>query len=142
LEKAVLFDQKNSSAQKRLKLLKEAGNNHLKRLEENLALESKIFRAYGEATMQHDSVWWFNEIHQLDLKIEKNAGEEKDHYLRIRAFLGILFYSQLNQLINRAPENLQIIHLLAAYRNLEPQNPDTDYFYTLHSQSRKAALNN
>jgi pimeloyl-ACP methyl ester carboxylesterase len=142
LEKAVLFDQENSAAQKQFKLLKEAGITNLKRLEENLALEGKIFSAYSEAAMQHDSIWWFNEINQLDLKIEKNGSEERDHYLRIRAFLGILFYSRLNMLINGEPGNLRIIHLLAAYRNLEPQNPDTEYFYALHSQSRKAARNN
>ncbi len=53
--------------------------------------------------------------------------------MRIKAFLGILFYSRLNVLIHTQPDNRQIIHMLAVYRKAEPENPDVYYDYALYS---------
>jgi hypothetical protein len=52
--------------------------------------------------------------------------------MRIKAFLGILFYSRLNVLIHSQPENRQIIHILAVYRKAEPENPDVYYDYAIY----------
>ena len=96
-------------------------------------LESRINQAYAEASMTKDSAWWFNELKQLSLQTTNNTGTQQDHFMRIKAFLGILFYSRLNVLIHTEPGNRQIIHLLAAYRQAEPENPDVYYDHALYS---------
>lgn len=132
IEKAILFDPDNKALHKRLKAFEKSAGSGLAGLENNLAMENKAFRAYSEAILRHDSLWWFNEIRQLDRKINNTEGEEQDHLLRIRAFLGVMFYSMANRMI-RSHEGEIVPHLLAAYRCLEPENPDVYYFYALFS---------
>jgi hypothetical protein len=98
-----------------------------------LVLESRINQAYAEASMTRDSTWWFNELRQLSIETDKNTAAQKDHFMRIKAFLGILFYSRLNALLHSQPANGQVIHILAAYRHAEPENPDVYYDYALYS---------
>jgi hypothetical protein len=102
------------------------------KIESDLMLESRINQAYQQASMTRDSVWWFNELRQLASETENSTGAQKDHFMRIKAFLGILFYSRLNGLLHSQPGNGQIIHILAVYRRAEPQNPDVYYDYALH----------
>jgi hypothetical protein len=82
--------------------------------------------------MTRDSSWWFNELKQLSLEIDNNAAAQKDHFIQIKAFLDILFYSRLNVLIHTQPDNGQIVHILAVYRHAEPENPDVYYDYALY----------
>jgi hypothetical protein len=138
VEKAILFNPDNKRA---LKQMEEIRNNRkfagvLKKLEMNLDMENRIYQAYSLASMEHDSLWWDKEIKQLSFEIQNNTGELKDHYLRIKAFLGILFYSRLNTLLRSEPGNMQIVHLLAAYRKAEPKNPDVFYDYALYAKQK------
>jgi hypothetical protein len=134
VEKALSFDPDNKQAKKQLEKIKNdrkfAAN--ISKIESDLSLESRIDQAYSLASLEHDSIWWAKELKQLTLQIENNSGDTKDHYLRIKAFLGILFYSRLNTLIRSQPGNVQIVHLLAAYRMAEPENPDVYYDYALY----------
>jgi pimeloyl-ACP methyl ester carboxylesterase len=134
VELALQFDPQNKMAAKHWDEFqnKPVYQADLSKLESDLMLESRINQSYAEASMKRDSLWWFNELKQLSAEIESNTGEEKDHYLRIRAFLGILFYSRLNALIHSEPGNSQIIHILAVYRHAEPENPDVYYNYALY----------
>jgi hypothetical protein len=138
LEKSIAFNPDNRKAKKRMEEFKEnpvmAGD--IRKLGNDLELESRISQAYAQATMERDSVWWAKEIKQLNLEIESHSGEQKDHYMRIKAFLGILFYSRLNNMIRKQPGNKQIEHLLVTYRGLEPDNPDVYYHFALYKWSR------
>jgi len=134
IELAILFDPQNSMAEKRWDEFK---NNpgyqaDFARIESDLALEGRIKQAYAEASMTRDSTWWFNEMKQLSIEIENHTAEQKDHFMRIKAYLGILFYSRLNTLIRSQPDNRQIMHILAAYRKSEPENPDVYYDFALY----------
>jgi predicted esterase len=135
VEKALCFNPDNKLAKKQMERIK---NNrkfteNINKIESDLALEQKIYKAYSLASMEHDSIWWANEIKHLSLEIANNSGDKKDHFMRIKAFLGILFYSRLNALIRSQPGNNQIVHLLAAYRMAEPENPDVFYDYALYA---------
>jgi len=134
VEKALLFNPENSKAKKQLKKIR--NNNEIvksiKQIESDIVLERKISQAYTNASLDQDSIWWSNEIKQLSIEIANAKGDKKDHFLRIKGFLGILFYSQLNNLIRSQPGNRQIAHILAAYKMIEPENPDVFYNYALY----------
>jgi hypothetical protein len=134
LEKAVVLDAANRQVKKKIRKMArdQKIRGQLTRLEKNLELEYRINQAYAGALTEHDSVWWNKELNQLTLEISNHSGENRDHYLRIKAFLGIMLYSQLNHLIRNQPEDDRIVHLLATYRNLEPENPDVYYDYALY----------
>lgn len=133
-ELALQFDPQNKTVKKQWEEYK---NNpglqgDITKIESDLMLESRINQAYAEASITRDSTWWFNELKQLSLEISNATGAQQDHFLRIKAFLGILFYSRLNVLIHSQPDNGQIIHMLAVYRQAEPKNPDVYYDYALY----------
>jgi hypothetical protein len=133
-ELALQFDPRNRKAQKQWEEFKinPGIQGGITKLESDLMLESRINQAYSEASMTRDSLWWFNELKQLSSEIASNRAEQKDHFMRIKAFLGILFYSRLNVLIHSQPGNRQIIHILAVYRKAEPENPDVYYDYAIY----------
>ena len=109
-ELAIQFDPQNTTAKKQWDAFK---NNpefqgDIAEIESDLMLESRINQAYAEASMTRDSIWWFNEMKQLSTEISNSQAARKDHFMRIKAFLGILFYSRLNALIHSQPGNGQI----------------------------------
>ena len=134
-ELALQFDPQNKTAKKQWEEFKNnpGFQGDITKIESDLMLESRINQAYAEASMTRDSTWWFNELKQLSYEIASKTAAQKDHFLRIKAFLGILFYSRLNVLIHSQPGNGQIIHILAAYRQAEPENPDVYYDFALYS---------
>jgi hypothetical protein len=135
VELALQFDPENIKAKKQWKgfSTNPVFQEDISKIESDLKLESRINQEYAEASLERDSIWWFNEIRQLSIKMDNSTGAQSDHFTRIKSFLGILFYSRLNTLINAQPGNSQIIHLLAAYRKVEPKNPDVYYDYALYS---------
>jgi hypothetical protein len=137
-ELALQFNPRNKMAKRQWEEFKTNSGfqGDINKIESDLMLESRINQAYAEASMTQDSAWWFNELKQLSIEIDNNTGAEKDHFLRIKAFLGILFYSRLNVLIHTQPGNGQIIHMLAVYRKAEPENPDVYYDFALYSLKR------
>lgn len=134
VEKAISLNPENKKAKKqfqRIKLNRELSGK-ISKIESDLQQENRINQAYSQASMERDSSWWAKELHDLSLLIAKNKDEQKDHYLRIKGFLGIMFYSRLNTLIRTETGNPRIVHLLAAYRMAEPENPDVYYDYALY----------
>jgi hypothetical protein len=133
-ELALQFDPRDRKAKNQWKNFRTIPESQadISRIESDLVLESRINQAYTEASMTRDSAWWFNELKQLSLEIDNSRAAQKDHFMRIKAFLGILFYSRLNSLIHTQPANGQIVHILAVYRHLEPENPDVYYDYAVY----------
>jgi tetratricopeptide (TPR) repeat protein len=133
-ELALQFDPQNKEAKQQQEKFKNSPGlqGDITKLESDLMLEGRINQAYAEASMTRDSAWWFNELRQLSVEIANHTGAGQDHFMRIKAFLGILFYSRLNGLIHSQPGNGQIVHLLAVYRKAEPENPDVYYDYALY----------
>ncbi len=138
IEKAITLDASSKRFKKKIDRMKQDQKitNQLTQLEKNLELEYRINQAYANALMEQDSIWWSKELNQLTLEISNNTGEQQDHYLRIKAFLGIMIYSQLNHFIRNQPGDVRIVHLLATYGKLEPENPDVYYDYALYEWKR------
>jgi len=135
LEKALALYPDNKQAKKHLQELSHNQKliSKIDRIESDLTLEGRINQAYASASADKDSLWWANEIKQLSNEINNHTGDQQDHLMRVKAFLGIMFYSRLNTLIRTEPNNPQIIHLLAAYKSIEPDNPDVYYDYALYA---------
>jgi len=134
-ELALQLDPENRQAKKQWEEFKNTAalQSGISEMESDLMLESRINQAYAEASMTKDSAWWFNELKQLAIETDSHSAAQKDHFMRIKSFLGILFYSRLNVMIHTQPGHPQIIHILAAYRHAEPENPDVYYDYALYS---------
>ncbi|MCB9000222.1 MAG: hypothetical protein H6540_09185 [Bacteroidales bacterium] len=147
VEKAINMDPENKHARELMEKIRtdKKLSYKIKKIESDLKEESRINQAYSKASMEMDSLWWNNELSQLADYISRTHGDQQDHYLRVKAFLGILFYSHLNSLLHAQPENKQIEHLLAAYKTAEPENPDVYYDYALyfyHRQNEKLSQEN
>jgi hypothetical protein len=147
VEKAIHFDLHNKTA--RQKIRKMMKNREvaidINRMESDLELEGRMKQTFFNAVNDRDSIWWANELRQLSQEIDNSVGETKDHYLRMKGFLGILFFSQLNNIIHAQPGNRRIPDLLAAYRMAEPKNPDVYYYsalYALKKGSEKECRHN
>jgi pimeloyl-ACP methyl ester carboxylesterase len=137
LENAMALDGKNKAAFKKHSEVAASRKieDHLDLLERNLFVERRIGQAYVETMVDKDSLFWFNEISDLSNQIAASKGEENDHYQRIKAFLGIMFFSRINALLRSDPLNKQTVTLLAAYRKLEPENPDVYYDLALYEKN-------
>jgi predicted esterase len=135
VQKALLFDKKSKKAAGLLQKIKAnpACTKQFREIENYLSLEYRLTQEYAKAMMQKDSVWWFNEMNVINDRIAGANGNEKDHLQRVKGFLGIVFFSQLSNLIASQPSNSQIVHILAAYRKIEPTNPDVYYYYALYN---------
>jgi pimeloyl-ACP methyl ester carboxylesterase len=137
-EKSLRFDLHNKEARAMMKDLKKNGKiaGALRKIETDLDSENQIKQSFARASLVKDSVWWANTLDQLSHEIAGSAGEMKDHYLRTKGFLGILFYSRLNNMIHDRSGNDRIVHLLAAYRMAEPKNPDVFYYLALYASNQ------
>ncbi len=135
LEKARTLDAKNKKVRKALLHLKKDKNCKIAfmGIESDLVAENSIFQSFSQAMTINDSVWWKSALTDLDHQISDAHGSEKDHFMRIKGFLGIAFYSQLNFLFGAENYPPQIIHILAAYKTAEPDNPDVYYAYARYA---------
>jgi surfactin synthase thioesterase subunit len=133
-EKAFVFNPQNARANKQMENMKSNQDvvGKINQIEKNLAQESRQARAYMNDLMDKDSLWWGKEIDYLTQEIKDSKADNKDHFMRIKGFMGILFYSRLNLLLRSQPGNSRILHILAAYRKAEPSNPDVYYDYALY----------
>jgi len=139
LEKAAKISGNKSLKKKALK----HGNNMLKSedfqkalrtLENDLRREQEIQHTCIQAMSTKNFSWWKDELSKLNQKLNNSSGTEADHFLRIKGFIGILFYSQINNLIHSDPDNSSLETLLKSYAFAEPENPDPYYFMALHAR--------
>ena len=106
-------------------------NGYLKQISllgENLKLEEKSRQPYYNALQEKDTIWWKNEISNLNHRIDttKNIWT-KSMYCRMKGFLGIACYSISKQSAQNK-QIKQLKHILPIYSLLEPKNPDVFYF--------------
>jgi hypothetical protein len=134
VEKAIKLNPGNREAKKLFQKIKTNREfaEEIAKIEGYLQQENRIKQGYSTASMERDSIWWSLELQKLRQAIAGSSGEQKDHFLRLKGFLGILFYSRLNSLIRTEANNPRIVHLLSAYRMAEPENPDVYYDYALY----------
>ncbi len=151
LEKAAKMAVDGSARKKAIRKGKELLKNEdfqetIRKIENDLRTEQKMKQAYVQALNIKDFSWWKNELTQLDNKLKTSKdGIGEDHYLRIKGFVGILFYSRINSLIHSDPDNPMLKTMLESYAFAEPLNPDPWYFRALYARlhgDREACVEN
>ena len=106
-------------------------NEYLKQISllgENLKIEEKSRQPYYKALQEKDTVWWKNEISNLEHRIDTTENLwTKSMYYRIKGFWGIACYSICNHAV-QYKQIKELRHILPIYSILEPNNPDVFYF--------------
>lgn len=102
--------------------------NQLQHLTDNLQFEMKVRDSYLEAFQSQNTDWWKNEINNLDKTIAAEKDNfNKDTYIRIKAFLGIVCFSYGKQFVKQHDET-DLKKVLFIYKSLEPENSDMYYY--------------
>lgn len=106
----------------------------IRTLEHDLQEEKSLQQTYYNHLLSDDTGWWKDELTRLRTQIDNTGdGLRKDHYLRIKGYIGILLYSVINQVIHSDPGNAQLEVMLDVYQFAEPENPDVYFFRALHA---------
>ncbi len=109
----------------------------IRTLERDLNDEAQLQQEYPRRLLQENTGWWEKELTELNNNLsEAGPGLEKDHYLRIRGYIGILLYSVINRMIHNDPGNPQLQVMLDTYALAEPENPDVYFFRALDAYHR------
>ncbi len=127
--------EKERALQKGEALLNEATfRDAIRTLEHDLQQEKSLQQTYYDHLLSGNTGWWKDELSRLRSQIENTGnGPEKDHYLRLKGYIGILLYSVINQVIHSDPGNARLEGMLDIYQMAEPENPDVYYFRALHA---------
>ena len=108
-------------------------NHEMTQLRKSLQFEEKVREAYYNALASKETEWWSREIKELNSGIEDSQDQNmKFAFKRIKAFLGIICYSVVNNIL-RTNDLHHAGKMLEIYRMVEPQNPDMFYFFALYS---------
>lgn len=100
-----------------------------KTIETFLQSEGKMKRSYAEKLVDPDTVWWSSELDSLINRIDKSRDPvEQDYYYRLKGFLGIYLYSQINGLLQERNSSDVMDRLLTIYEHVEPDSEDLIYF--------------
>lgn len=94
----------------------------------NLRFESSARDQYYQALQKKDSVWWKNEIKDLNSKISTEKDRQRNLvYGRIKGFLGVACYSICSHTANQKEVSV-LKQVVPVYQLLEPENPDQLYY--------------
>lgn len=103
-------------------------------LEKYLQQENRLRKAYADRLLTENTEWWKKELRSLQERLEAEPpGLTTDHYLRIKGYLGIMLYSNVNYLIHNDPGNPHMEQILDIYEFAEPENPDPWFFKALNA---------
>ncbi|MDX2432125.1 MAG: hypothetical protein QNK35_14405 [Bacteroides sp.] len=84
---------------------------------------------YVQKLADPDTSWWSNELSTLLKQIDLSSDPaETDYYYRLKGFLGIYLYSQINGLLQNQPSSEIIHRLLWIYEKVEPDSEDLKKF--------------
>ena len=103
-------------------------------IENFLRLEAQKKRVYAEKLQDPDMAWWSGELDTLFFQID-NAEDllERDHYARLKGFLGIYLYSRINTLLRNGNTSDLTDRMLEIYERVEPASDDLENFKFLLS---------
>ncbi|MGW8316288.1 MAG: hypothetical protein ACWGNV_11850 [Bacteroidales bacterium] len=113
-------------------------------LEQDLTEEGKLQQDYPRRLLSENADWWQREVDSLQKNLsDTGTGLKRDHFLRIKGYIGILLYSAINYTIHNDPENPQLKIMLETYAYAEPENPDVYFFRAMdayHSGDRNLCI--
>jgi hypothetical protein len=134
LEKAWYFATSTSQRKELLRKINTFANTSewtscQTRMETYLKAEDKIKRMYAENLTDPRVEWWTKALNSLFAKISHGSDAmEEDYYYRLKGFLGIYLYSQINELLLAKNTTDLMDRLLEIYERVEPQSEDLVHF--------------
>ena len=103
------------------------------KMNKSLILERRLQQGYISALNLKDTLWWKNEIRNLDQEIAQTKDPSRlSTYRRVKGFISMAAYSLTNLSLkeNDLPRANKIID---TYQIVDPGNPDGYYFRALYS---------
>ncbi len=95
------------------------------KIENLLKSEESMKQFFIENLTNPDTAWWSEELNSLFTQIRDcNDPAEKDYYYRLKGFLGIYLYSQINTLLKDKSAGDQADRLIRIYEKVEPDSED------------------
>lgn len=96
-----------------------------RKFEEYLQKEMRLKQAYMDKLADPDTSWWKKEIQSLNQNILSCSDPvRKDFLYRLKGFIGILLYSQINTQLQQELDTDKLDRLLVIYEAAEPESPD------------------
>ena len=94
-----------------------------------LKSEEKMKYFYAEHLVDPDTVWWNGALNHLKSQMNFSQDSlEKDYYYRLKGFLGIYLYSQINTFLQKQGPGDLTLRLIRIYEELEPDSEDLKKF--------------
>jgi hypothetical protein len=76
-----------------------------------------------------DTTWWKKEIQGLNNRIQSTSDPETEDLLyRLKGFIGIILYSQINSLLQDQRPSPELDRLMMIYELAEPESEDLARF--------------
>jgi hypothetical protein len=76
-----------------------------------------------------DTTWWKKEIQGLNNRIQSTSDPETEDLLyRLKGFIGIILYSQINSLLQDERPSPELGRLMTIYELAEPESEDLPRF--------------
>jgi len=97
--------------------------------ESSLQQELRLKQTYVDKLADADTTWWKNEIQGLNNRIQSTSDPETEDLLyRLKGFIGIILYSQINSLLQNERPSPALDRLLTIYELAEPESEDLARF--------------
>jgi hypothetical protein len=130
LEKAWIFSPDNKRKARISQIIDDFKNmpgwiNYNRKFEGYLQKELRLKQAYVDKLADPDTGWWKKEIQSLNQNILSSSDPEKEDFLyRLKGFIGIILYSQINTILQNDLHTNELDRLLVIYELAEPESPD------------------
>jgi predicted esterase len=97
--------------------------------ESALQQELRLKQTYVDKLSGADTTWWKKEIQGLNNRIQSTSDPETEDLLyRLKGFIGIILYSQINSLLQDERTSPELDRLMIIYELAEPQSGDLARF--------------
>ena len=130
LEKALNFSESKNDKNRISGMIDEFKNSpawidYSQKFTSFLQKELRLKQAYVEKLADPDTSWWKKEIISLDQNlISCSDPVQEDFYYRIKGFIGIILYSQINALLQQGILTEELTSLVYIYEYAEPDSQD------------------
>ena len=102
---------------------------HNRNFESALQQELRLKQTYAYRLADPDTTWWKNEIQGLNSRIQSTSDPEtQDLLYRLKGFIGIILYSQINSMLQNDHLSPELDRLMIIYEIAEPESEDLARF--------------
>jgi predicted esterase len=94
-----------------------------------LQKELRLKQAYVDKLTDPETSWWKKEIQSVNQNLLSCSDPlEEDFLYRLKGFIGIILYSQINTLLQKDLYSPELDRMLVIYEMAEPESPDLAIF--------------